>query len=410
MPYRHLFRLVERKLAELPSYGEALQALRCSAEVILQEVREPLSLMGARIYQRQGNRYLLEATLGDVKKIEPGFTIPESYPPIAQTLENGVSVMDAGSPGVDPRLEARLGVDKFAAISVADGQFIVAFSFAQGKNTEEIYQGLNILRQAVNAKLKEDQFNKLLSEAKKIQESILPQKQPVFQGFDIFGISHPAETVGGDYYDYIWVGNSILGLAIADATGHGLPAALQVRDVYMGLRMGSTREFKISQTFEKLNRIINREKMTSRFVSLFYGELESNGVLIYINAGHNPPIVFRRKRIEQLTEGGPVLGPLPDRHYNRGVTQLEPGNILVLYTDGILEAKNGAEEEFGMGRIISLVRQNSRASAKTIATRLIQAVRQFHEDLPQQDDMTLVVVKYLKPGPEPSFASPPPKA
>ena len=407
MPFRHLFRLVERKLAELPPFGSSQQGVRTCAEVILREVSGPLSLLGARIYLREGPRYVLEATVGDVKKIEPGFAIPESYPPIEHTLENGVSVMDAGSPGVDPRLEARLGVDKFASIAVADGQYIIAFSFVHGKNTEEIYQGLNILRHAVNAKLKEDQLNKLLSEAKQIQESILPQKSPVLSGYDIYGVSHPAEIVGGDYFDYIWVGPSTLGLAIADATGHGLPAALCVRDVYMGLRMGSTREFKISQTIEKLNRIINREKLTSRFVSLFYAELESNGVLIYINAGHNPPMVFLRKKVELLTEGGPVLGPLPDRHYNRGVFQMEPGNILLMYTDGLVEARNAAEEEFGTSRIIEIVRRHSRAPARVIVTQLMQALRQFRGERPMEDDVTMVVVKVLKTGIEPSGQAPP---
>ncbi len=406
MPYRQLFRVVEQKLSALPSFGVPLQVVRASAEVILREVSEPFSLRGARIYQRQGPEYLLVDTLGEGRRVDPGFTIPASYPPIEKTLENGVAVMGLNSPGVDPGLEKRLGVERFAAVAVGDGQFIVAFSFLKGKKTEEIYQGLNILRHAISSKVREDQIIKLLAEARAIQESILPQKQPRFEGYDIHGASLPADVVGGDYFDYIWVDGSILGLAIADATGHGLPAALQVRDVYMGLRMGSTREYKIAQTIQKLNRLINREKLTSRFVSLFYGELETSGVVIYINAGHNPPMVFRRRTIEYLTEGGPVLGPLPDRRYNRGVVRLEPGNLMLLFTDGLIEATNAAGEEFGLDRVTALVRQHARGSAQAIVEMLFRKVKKWRGDRSQEDDITVVVVKYLKP--EPSAPALPP--
>jgi sigma-B regulation protein RsbU (phosphoserine phosphatase) len=408
MPYRQLFRIVEQKLSALPTFTEPLQAVRASAEVILREVSEPFSLRGARLYRRDGSDYVLVDTLGEGTRVAPGFTIPETYPPIAKTLENGVAVMGLNSPGVDRALEGRLGVDRFAAVAVGDGQFIIAFSFLQGKKTEEIYQGLNVLRHSISSKVREDQFNKLLAEARKIQESILPQKQPAFDGYDIHGASLPADVVGGDYYDYIWIDPSILGLAIADATGHGLPAALQVRDVYMGLRMGSTREYKIAQTIQKLNRLINREKLTSRFVSLFYGELESSGVLIYINAGHNPPMVFRRKKIEYLTEGGPVLGPLPDRRFNRGVVRLEPGNLLLLFTDGLIEATNPAGEEYGLDRVTAAVRQHAGNPARAIVETLLKKVARWRGGRAQQDDITVVVVKYLRP--ESSEPAPPPGA
>ena len=410
MPYRQLFRIVERKLSALPTFGIPLQAVRASAELILREVSEPFSLLGARIYQRQGADYVLMDTLGEGKSVAAGFMVPASYPPIELTLENGVAVMGLNSPGVDREIEGRLGVERFAAVAVGEGQFIVSFSFLKGKKTEEIYQGLNILRHAISSKVREDQIIKLLAEARSIQESILPQKQPRFEGFDIHVASLPADVVGGDYYDYIWIDGSILGLAIADATGHGLPAALQVRDVYMGLRMGSTREYKIAQTIQKLNRLINREKLTSRFVSLFYGELEASGVVIYINAGHNPPMVFRRKKIEYLTEGGPVLGPLPDRRYNRGVVRLEPGNLLLLYTDGLIEATNGADEEFGLERVTACVRQHARDSAQAIVELLFQKVKKWRGDRPQEDDITVMVVKYLKAEPLPSGPAPPPEA
>lgn len=393
MPYRKLFRVLEKTLSTLPFSENILDDLRLTTSTILRDLKEELGLLQARIYQRTGKFYKLIEILGNTIKIKPGFKVPANYIPIEQTLENGISLMDLSSPGVNVELEKSLGISQFAAISISDGQFIIAFSFKEGSKREEIYQALNLLRHAINFRLREEHTKKIINEAKKIQESILPRKNPIFPGFDIYGISHPAEIVGGDYYDFIWISNNILGLSIADATGHGLPAALQVRDIYMGLRMGSTREFKITQTIERLNRLVNREKLTSRFISLFYAELESNGVIIYINAGHNPPILIKKRKIEFLKEGGPVLGPLPDSVYQRGVTRIEPNEILIMYTDGIVESKNLEGKEFGVDKMISIAKRYARSSAEKIARKILKAELEWRGGNPQEDDITIVVVK-----------------
>ncbi|MEJ5166687.1 MAG: PP2C family protein-serine/threonine phosphatase [Thermoanaerobaculia bacterium] len=395
MPFRKLFRVVEKTLSTLPFTEDIKENVIQSAMVILRDLKNELGLQSARIYQRIGNKYKIIEVLGDHKDIPSGFTLPANYFPIEQTLENGISVMDLNTPGVNKDIEKSLGISQFAAISIADGQFLIGFSFREGAEKEEIYQGLNVLRHTINFRLREEQTKKIITEAKKIQESILPRKNPSFPGFEIYGISSPAEVVGGDYYDFIWVSNNILGLSIADATGHGLPAALQVRDVYMGLRMGSTREFKIIQIIERLNKLVNREKLTSRFISLFYGELENNGVLIYINAGHNPPVLLKKRKVEYLSEGGPVLGPLPDATYQRGVTRIDPKDILILYTDGLVESRNFEGREFGLERLISIARKHSRSSAERIAKSIVKAEKEWRSENPQEDDITLVVVKRL---------------
>lgn len=395
MPYRRLFRVVEKTLSTLVFTENIKENVIQSAQVILRDLKDELGLQSARIYQRIGNKYKIIEALGESKNIHIGFSLPINYFPIEQTLENGISLMDLSTPGVNVEIEKSLGISQFAAISIADGLFLIGFSFKEGAQREEIYQGLNVLRHTINFRLREEQTKKIIIEAKKIQESILPRKNPSFSGFEIYGISSPAESVGGDYYDFIWVSNNILGLSIADATGHGLPAALQVRDVYMGLRMGSTREFKIIQIIERLNRLVNREKLTSRFISLFYGELENNGVLIYINAGHNPPVLLKKRKIEYLKDGGPVLGPLPDATYQRGVTRMDPKDILILYTDGLIESKNLEGKEFGLDRMISIAKKHSRSSAERIAKQILKAETQWRTDNPQEDDITLVVVKRL---------------
>ncbi len=396
MPFRKLFRVLEKTLSSLPFSEDPRENIKECSLVILRDLKKDLGLESARIYERDGDRYKIIEVLGDAQKVQVGFSIAANYYPIEQTLESGISVMDLDSPGVDVELEKSLGIKQFAAISVQEGQFIIGFSFKEEAKKDEIYQVLNILRHTINFRLREEQTKKLIYEAKKIQESIIPRKNPTFEGFDIYGTSLSAESVGGDYYDFIWVSNSVLGLSIADATGHGLPAALQVRDVYVGLRMGSTREFKISQTIERLNKIVNREKLTSRFISLFYGELEQNGVLIYINAGHNPPILLKKRKVEYLSEGGPVLGPLPDATYRRGVTKMEPKDILILYTDGIPESKNMEGREFGLEKMIKIARKFSRFPSERIAKEILKAEEIWRNGSGQEDDITLVVVKRLK--------------
>ena len=234
----------------------------------------------------------------------------------------------------------------------------------------------------------------MIVEAQRIQQSILPQRVPQYAGFDIWGKTVPAEIVSGDFYDFIPISDSILGLAIADGSGHGLPAALVVRDIYMGLRMATDRDFKIIRTMEKLNHIIHRSRLTTKFVSLFYGELETGGILIYTNAGHNYPFLLKRNNlVEHLKNGGPVLGPTPDATYTRGFAKLDPGDLLCLYSDGIVEAHDRADREFGLDRLQRLVKLNRNRSAKEIGAEVLYRVARWARRA--EDDRTVVIVKAI---------------
>jgi sigma-B regulation protein RsbU (phosphoserine phosphatase) len=233
----------------------------------------------------------------------------------------------------------------------------------------------------------------LLQEARQIQTSILPKRLPRFGTFDIAGRSDPAEIVGGDFYDIIPVSEQIVGIAIADASGHGLPAALQVRDVYTGLRMGVARDFKIVRTVERLNRIIHESRLTSKFVSLFYGELELSGNFIYVNAGHNPPVLAREREIVLLHQTGMVLGPSREAAYSRGFVTLEVGDVLVLYTDGIVEAVDASDEEFGIDRLKRVIAECRGETAEAIIAAILRQVAKFTRGAVPQDDRTVLVIR-----------------
>ncbi|HZI63346.1 MAG TPA: PP2C family protein-serine/threonine phosphatase [Thermoanaerobaculia bacterium] len=395
--YRELMKKVEQAVATIERAPEAGQTVLTVAETIIHKFRDELGITGGRLYRRRGAVYVLETTLGDAKPVPPGFELPASYPSVAAVIEEGAVYMKPDDPRLDRQLEQLLGSERFAAIEVGSQEYILSFDVTPGVHRDYVVFSLGILRHSINQKLRQQRMEGVFRQAREIQTSLLPRRVPVYDSFDLAGKSVPMETVGGDFYDYIPLTDKILGLAIADASGHGLPAALQVRDIYMGLRMGLARDFKIVRTVERMNQIIHKSTLTSRFVSLFYGELELSGVFIYVNAGHPPPFHLAADgTVRELTEGGAVLGPIADAAYERGFVRLAPGDMLVLYTDGIVETTGGKgrREEFGTARLQDVARGcRERSAADTVAC-IFEAVTAWSAGRAAKDDRTVVVVRY----------------
>ena len=405
--YRQLMKRIEQVVAEIDEAGERGATVHVLADAIVTRFRDSLGIGGGRLYRHTGEgRYRIVATFPEARPDILGIEVPDDYPPVDAVLENGVAYLGAEDPRIDREIEARLGVEGFAAIEVADEEFILSFDVTPGVHRDDVLFSLGVLRYSINQKLRQERMEEVFEQARKIQASILPKRVPVYGAFDLWGQSRSMEKVGGDFYDYIPITDKILGLAIADVSGHGLPAALQVRDVYMGLRMGLARDFKIVRTVERMNTIIHKSTLTSRFVSMFYGELEPNGVFIYVNAGHPPPFhLAANGEVRFLTEGGSVLGPLLTATYERGFVRLAPGDMVVLYTDGMIEASSapdaagGPQFEFGIDRLVERARALAGRPAKEIVESLHAAVEKFCGDAPPQDDRTVVVVTYPLPKP-----------
>jgi len=394
--YSRLMKKVEQLAETIENAADESETVYLVAGEIIESFRDELGIYGGRLYHRDGDAYELKATFPDAKEVAKGLRVDASYGPIQAVLQNRIVFMSVGDPGVDPELEKLLEVRSFAAIEVASRNYILAFNVAEGQETDSILYSLGILRYTINQKIRRERMEDVFRQAKIIQTSILPKGVPEYGDFDIHGRSESLESVGGDFYDYIPITEKILGLAVADVSGHGLPAALQVRDIYMGLRMGLSRDFKIVRTVERLNSIIHKSSLSSRFVSSFYGELELNGLFIYVNAGHPAPFHIRKDGgVKRLREGGPVLGPLADATYERGVIELRSGDRLVLFTDGIVEAKSvgDEDEEFGFGRLESLLTSlPSDLDAKGTVDAVFDAVDRFGKDRERDDDRTVVVV------------------
>jgi sigma-B regulation protein RsbU (phosphoserine phosphatase) len=389
---KSLFRKVEKALQAIERSSDPTSTIADTACAVIDNFQGELGVRGGRLYERRDGGYELTRVFGGAVAAT-GIFVPDAYPPVQQVIDGGVVVLDLTAPGVDPEFERRLGVERFAAIAVGDDRYILSFSVDPGAANDDLIFSLGILRHAVDQKLREERFVSVMNEARQIQMSILPKRAPRAGVFDIGGFTVPAEIVGGDFFDFIPVSEQIQGIAIADASGHGLPAALQVRDVYTGLRMGVARDFKIVRTVERLNRIINQSRMTTKFVSLFYGEIEEEGNFIYVNAGHPPPLHFHANGVTTLKQTGMVLGPSATASYSRGFLSLEPGDALLLYTDGMIEARDPAGEEFGIERLKAAFLELQDKKADEIVRALVAKVGEYGGGDAAEDDRTVVVVK-----------------
>ncbi|MFN2387700.1 MAG: PP2C family protein-serine/threonine phosphatase [Thermoanaerobaculia bacterium] len=404
---KSVFRKVEKAIEAIERSSDVSSTIAEAATAVIENFQDELGVRGGRVWECRDGGYELTRTFGDAAAVPPGIFVSSEYPPVQSVIDEGVAVMDRNAPGVDPEFEKQVGADRFAAIAVGNDQYILSFTVDPQAPADDLVASLSILRHAVDQKLREGKLVSALNEARQIQMSILPKRPPRRGEFDIAGFSTPAEIVGGDFFDFIRVTDRIYGIAIADASGHGLPAALQVRDVYTGLRMGVARDFKIVRTVERLNRIIHQSRMTTKFVSLFYGEIEEEGNFIYVNAGHPPPLHFHGGGVTTLKQTGMVLGPSATSTYSRGFLSLEPGDALLLFTDGIVEATDPRGREFGIERLKNAFTALRDRPADEIPRQIIERVKEFTKSADPEDDRTVVVVKRVsKPTAERS--TPPP--
>jgi sigma-B regulation protein RsbU (phosphoserine phosphatase) len=328
-----------------------------------------------------------------VPRAPKDFKIPATYPPIRELVEKGYVYSRLGDSGVDARIESALRVRRFAAIGVGEkSRQLVAFTLKENSDPQQVGHTLNTIRHAINLKLRSEKFADRFAQARAIQLSLLPPAAPSFHDYDIFAASVPAEEVGGDLYDFIRVSERSLGVAVADASGHGLPAALQARDAIIGLRMGVEENLRISATLEKLNRVVNRSALASKFISLFYCELESAGTIVYCNAGHNPPLLWDGATFRELSRGGMILGPNPTSQYERGYETILLGSALVAFTDGIVEAVDASDEAFGGDRLRAVIGARSWSSARELVDAIFAAVRTHVGGDTRDDDQTVVAI------------------
>src|SRR6266705_1748982 len=332
---------------------------------------------------------------------------------IDEVVTNGKSVLTSDAQA-DPRFMGGTvvlqGVRSVLAVPLGVGENVFGIIYAdspiaEGRFTEDPLKVLTTLASVaairvenarlVEARVDQQRLERELELASEIQQRFLPAAAPQLDGYELQGISFPCYEIGGDYYDFIQRDDGRLVVALGDVSGKGTAAALLMSSLHAAIHAQADIHNSLVKTIGAVNRYLVDSIPANRFVTLFYAELDpDSGALSFLNAGHNPPmIVHAGGTMEQLAAGGLPLGIMPNAEFREGRTTLHPGDVLVIYSDGVSEAINPNNEEFGPTRLYEVVARNLDASAAGIRDRIESALTKFCQGTPAADDITLVICK-----------------
>jgi sigma-B regulation protein RsbU (phosphoserine phosphatase) len=232
--------------------------------------------------------------------------------------------------------------------------------------------------------------------ARRIQNSFLPESTPDFTPYDLAGANFSSSEVGGDYFDFIPITQTDMGVVIGDVTGHGVGAALLMANFRACLRIESRNNFAVRTILAKVNDYLFETNLPESFVTAVYGVLDrQNHVFSYANAGHNPPFLLHPSgKMQLLSVGGLLMGAFGNVTYEETSITLGPGDILVFYTDGVTEAQDDKGNEFGLERLRAMVHRLRNHPARDIVQQVSESVRSFQSSPAAQDDLTLSIIKH----------------
>jgi sigma-B regulation protein RsbU (phosphoserine phosphatase) len=380
---------------------EAVPAERCL--ILLREgADKELRVRVAELRDRQG----------EVGEVRVSRTI------IEEVVNQGRSVLTSDAQH-DPRFKSSTvtfqGIRSVLAVPLGVGASLFGMIYADSPLTESRFSEdhLKVLTtlgsvaaiRVENARLLEEHleqesYARELQLAREIQQRFQPTSPPVVPGFELQGISFPSYEIGGDYYDFIFCPDGRLVVALGDVSGKGTSAALLMSSLHAAVHAQVTSCRPLTETIGAVNRYLADNTPANRFVTLFYAEVDPlTGSLSFINAGHNPPLIAHAEgTLEQLGAGGLPLGIMPDAVYREGRTQLQVGDVLVAYSDGVTETQNPKGEEFGTARLEQVITQNLDRSAAGIRDKIEAALSTFAQGTPAVDDITLLIVKRTSEG------------
>ena len=397
----------------------ASQNFTSNTEMLVSVIREliehySINITGGRVWELDSDpgAYRLLFQTGKLEKIDDNFSIKISEYPIFDLISKERTVVEKET---DMILRSK-GIFKYSASGVGDkirynGKQYYEYLLALNSNeiNEEFKITLNIIATALTSKIKQRKYHLRARElradidkARELQKSILPEHEYNFHNYELFGITDPAEIVGGDFFDYLDVGSDTqrLGVTVGDAASKGVSAAAEAMYISGALRMACNFEIKIYPLMKRMNQLVNKIFADDKFASLFYGELsnDKSGLFLYANAGHNPPL-FVRKDSDQITllnSTGPVLGPAPQAVYTVENINFAIGDVLVIFSDGVTESANSEFEQYGDERLREILIKVKEKSPKEIAYIILEDVIKFSKNGQYSDDKTLVVIKRVK--------------
>jgi sigma-B regulation protein RsbU (phosphoserine phosphatase) len=234
-----------------------------------------------------------------------------------------------------------------------------------------------------------------LEMAREMQAALLPKAAPQLPGFELSGMSVPARQVGGDYFDFIQIDENRWGIALGDVAGKGIPAALLMANLQALLRGEARMGHPPVETVARVNHLLYLNTEPRQFVTLFYGVLDvSRSLFEYVNAGHNYPLLVSPDGLcEPLSTGGLLLGIMPEYPYESATITLHPGQLLLVYSDGVNECVDAEDQEFGEDGIRAILAEKCGVSARAVCDCILERVQHHAAGQPQTDDITLVAVK-----------------
>jgi len=374
---------------------------------------ENIKVTGGRIWQLDEDKksYKILYQKGNFEKLNPGFELKVEDYPMFSLIERERTIL--GDETNEVLLEK--GIFKYSAsgvgskIKINDNRY---FEYLLALNSDKIDNklGLNlsIIATALTSQIKQRRYSASAShlkadidKARQLQKSILPEHEYNFGDYEIYGVTDPAEIVSGDFFDYIEAGKEgeRLGIVIGDAASKGVGAAAEAMYISGALRMAIGFEIKITPLMRRMNKLVNKIFEDDKFASLFYGELlmHKSGLFLYANAGHNPPIFYKAEtgKTELLDTTGPLLGPVPNAQYYIESINFQKNDILLLFSDGIIETADTEFNQYSDERLIKKLKEVSSLSPKDIVLAILEDVVKYSKNGSYTDDKTLVVIKKI---------------
>lgn len=371
-----------------------------------------IDITGGRVWRLSAGdfSYELIAQVGSVQQIRDHYKLrADRYALFTLLPRQRVVVLQE----TDTYLRKR-GIIKYSATGVGDivkingmplYQYVLSFNTNLEK--DDIAPTLDIIGMTVSGMLSNQRserrstaYRKDLDKAREIQQSILPDRSLRFHHYEIHGISLAEKIVGGDFFDYIESEEGDrLAVAVGDAASKGMVAAVQALYVSGALRMGIGFQTKLTSLVQRINQLVHRMFPAERFLSLFVAELtdDEKGICLYINCGHPRPILYHAttQSVEMLDTTGTIIGPFPEQKFRRESAVIARGDIMLLYTDGLIEAMDPSENQYTEKRLGQDLVTFHAHSAQDIAHAIMERVQKFGARGKNQDDKTLVVVKRL---------------
>jgi len=335
---------------------------------------------------------------------------------VNMAFEQQLSVLTSDA-ALDPRFSAKdsiinSGIHSAMCVPLWNDTEIIGIIYADRISlldafTDEDLRLLTLLSNLAAVKIEEsrriereiesEKMKRELELAAQIQSNFFPKENPSCQNYEIAGKNIPCQQVGGDYYDFISIDPCHLGIAIADVSGKGVSASLLMSALRANLHAECHAGYDLGGMVVKLNNFIHISSDINEFITFFFCELnKEKGELHYVNAGHNPPFVMKKSgQIGYLESGGLCLGMLPSSTYDVRNIRIDPGDILLLYTDGITESRDKNNQEFGVERLTAIIQKHKKVSAFDLTQTILDELNEFTAKADPADDRTLVVIKRI---------------